>query len=96
MITPTVWGQQRQTRQIGAGQSRIGPQHGEHDKLRRRHAETGQRSFQRQPRGGLSLPQQIGEVALFAAHAPARRRRSRACEIRTLRAVFRAARCSPV
>jgi hypothetical protein len=41
-------------------------------KLRRRHAEIGQRPFQRQPRRGLGLPQQIAEVAFFAALAPAR------------------------
>jgi hypothetical protein len=40
--------------------------------------------------------QQVGEVALFAAHAPARRRRSTACRIGIWRSVFRPARCLPV
>jgi len=37
--------------------------------LRRRDTEVGQRPLQRQPGGGLSLPQEIGEVAFFAAPA---------------------------
>ena len=65
-------GQQRHPGEIGAGQARIGLQHGQHDELRRRDAEVGQRPFQRQPGRGLGLPQQIGEVAFFAALALAR------------------------
>ena len=42
-------GQQRHPGEIGAGQARIGPQHGQHDELRRGDAEIGQRAFQRQP-----------------------------------------------
>jgi hypothetical protein len=42
--------------------------------LRRRDAEIGQRPLQRQPCCGLGLPQEIAEVAFFAALALAGRR----------------------
>ena len=58
--------------EIRARQAGIGPQHGQHGELRRGDAEVGQPPFQRQPGRGLGLPQQIGEVSLFAALALAR------------------------
>ncbi len=42
-------GQKRDPGEIGAGQAGIGVQHREHDELRRRDAEVGERAFQRQP-----------------------------------------------
>jgi len=69
-------GQQRNPREIGAGQARLSPEHSEHDELRRGHADVSQCPLRRQARRGLGLPQQIGEVALLAALAFARRRRA--------------------
>ena len=62
-------GQQRHPGKIGAGQARIRPKHGQHHKLWRGDADVGQPTFHGQPGRGLRLPQQIGEVALFAALA---------------------------
>jgi len=66
-------GQQRHAGDVGAGKAGIGVQHGENGKLRRRDAEIGECALQRQPRRGLGLPQQIGDVAGLAALAGARR-----------------------
>src|ERR1700716_4476958 len=60
----------------------MGFQHGEDGKLRRRYAETGESPSLRQRRRGLGLPQEIGEVAFFAALAAAGRRRADAGESR--------------
>ena len=88
MMTPTVCGVAAPPGQLGAGQAWIGPQHRQHDELRRRDAEVGQRPFQGQPRCGLGLAQEIGDVALFAAFAVAGRRRADADDFRVLGRVF--------
>ena len=73
MMTPTVCGvSSADPRQIGAGQAGIGAQHGQHDELRRGDAELGERPLHGQPRRGLGLPQQIGEVAPVRRACPGR------------------------
>ena len=68
----------RNAGEIGARESRIGLQHGQHKELRWRGAQFRERAFQRQPRGGCGLPQKIAEIALFATLALAGRRQAHA------------------
>ena len=66
--------QQRDPGEISPRQARIGAQHGQDDELRRRDAEVRDRAFQRQPRRGLGLAREVGEVTLLAALALTGRR----------------------
>jgi len=94
MMSRRSWGSAAHPRHIGAGQPRIGPQHGEHHKLRGVHAKTGPAIVPESAawRPGAAADRRGSPVRRAC---PSRRRRSAACEIRILRAVFRAARGSP-
>jgi len=64
-----LWREERDAGELGTRQPRIGFEHDEHDELRHRDAELGERAFQCQARGSMRLPQEIAEIAGFAALA---------------------------
>jgi len=73
-------GQRRDPRQIGAGQAGMAAEQAQNRKLRRRHADLGERPFQRQPGRGLGLPQQRGELGAVGTLARAGKPRAEAAE----------------
>jgi alkylhydroperoxidase/carboxymuconolactone decarboxylase family protein YurZ len=68
MITLTVCGVSIASRDA-ARNARVGAEHRQHEELRQGHAEIGQRAFHVQAIGRAGLPQQIRQIAAFAALA---------------------------